>query len=99
MQPIPINGADGMDHILGRKRARSADDGTAGWTAAGAGANFVQLAHDRGPAGAMDGAIHAPTPAQARIGGVNNGVDTDLGDIANYQTEFFPVREINLHDL
>jgi hypothetical protein len=47
----------------------------------------------------MDGAIHSTTPAQSGIRCVHNGVDSDLGDVADHQTEFLPMREINLHDL
>ena len=60
-------------------------------------ADFIQLAHDAGAAGAMDCAIHATAAAQAGIRGVDDGVHADLGDVADHQTEFLSVREIDLH--
>jgi hypothetical protein len=46
----------------------------------------------------MNRAIHTAASTQTRIGGVDDGVDPDFCDVADHQTEFFPVREIDLHD-
>ena len=45
----------------------------------------------------MNGAIHAAPSAQTCIRRIDNGIHTDLGDIAHYQAELLPVRKIDLH--
>jgi phosphoglycolate phosphatase len=95
---ISIDRTDGVNHMLRRKRARRSYDGAPRWATSGGGADFIQLAHDRGPAGSMNGAIHAATAPQSGIRCIDDGVNTNFCDVANDQTEFFPVREINLHD-
>ena len=94
---IVVNRSDRMNHVLRWKRAGRGYNRAAGGTTAGASADFVQLAHDGRPTRAMDGAIYSTAPAQPRIGCIDNGVDADFGDVADDQTEFLPVWEINLH--
>jgi hypothetical protein len=60
---------------------------------------LVEFAPDRGSAGAMNCAIHSTASAQSGIRCIHDGVHPDLSDITDYQTEFLPVREINLHAL
>src|SRR5215472_16679838 len=43
---IPVNWADSMDHMLGGKCAGRGHNSAARWTAAGASAKIIQLAHD-----------------------------------------------------
>src|SRR6202042_2549988 len=84
-------------NVLRRKCAGSGDHCAASWATAGACANFVQLAHDGRAARAMNRSIHSASAPQARVGGVDDRVHRDLGDVADEQAELLSVREIDLH--
>ena len=95
--PVLINRPNGVNHILGRERTGRGNDGAARWTIARGTADLIEFAHDRGSTGTMYGAIHSATSAQSGIRCIDDGVDSDLGDVADDQPEFLPVRKINLH--
>jgi len=99
MAAILVDGADSVNYMQGGKRAGGGHDRAPRRTTSGAGADLIQLAHDPGAACAMNGAIHSTAPAQSGVSCIHDGVDAYLGDVTDHETEFLPVREINLHDL
>ena len=68
----------GVDHIAGRQIEAGRDLGLAGGAAAERGTRVGQF----GPGGAMDGAADPAARRQRLVGGVDDGVDIERGDIA-----------------
>jgi hypothetical protein len=80
------NRSDGVDDVPGGKPVTLSDLGVAGGAAAEAAAFGQQLR----PGGAMDCAIDAAAPEQRFIGGVDNGVNVQGGDVGD--DDFKPCR-------
>jgi hypothetical protein len=97
MASILIDGSHGVEDVLRGQRARRGDHGAASGTAARILADLIQLAHDDGPTGAVDRAIHSATAAQSGVGGVDHGIHPNPGDVADHQAELLAVGEIDLH--
>src|SRR5262245_66192220 len=72
------DGANGVDHMARLEAETGRDLGLARLATAERGASLFKL----GAGGAMDRAIDAATAEQAPIGGVDDGVDVERGDIA-----------------
>jgi len=66
--------ADGVDNVPGFEVASRGYDRLAGGKTALPGDDGLALFQDGGTAGAMNGAIHAATPHQAGIGGIDDGI-------------------------
>jgi phosphoglycolate phosphatase len=96
---VAINRTDCMKYVLGRKGTGRGRDRAAGGTTTGPRADLIQIAHDRRAAHAMNGAVHASAPVQTGIGGIDDGIDADLRDVANHQAELLAVGEIQVHSL
>ena|SRR6266849_3062918 len=75
---------DRMDHMPGRQPIAAGDARLAGRTAADLAAFLQQL----GPGGAVDRAIDAAAAEESGVGGVDDGVDIELGDIGFDDLDF-----------
>jgi hypothetical protein len=73
------DGAHGVDDVLGGEAIAVGQPSLALRTAA----DFQALLQQLRPRGAMDRAIDAPAAAHRLIGGVDDGVDLELGDVAD----------------
>jgi hypothetical protein len=70
---------DSMDHMPRRQPITPGDFGAAGFAAAERAAFCQQLRSRR----AVDGAIDATAAEQRRVGGVDNGIDAQAGDVGD----------------
>ena len=76
-----IDGADGVKDVFCGQSTCAGGNGTAGGTAA----DFATFGHDGWATGAVNGSIDATTTCEARVGGVDDGVGLDFGDITLLQ--------------
>jgi len=74
--------ADSVNHEFRRQISGARDDGSANLALALRGANAVQVFHDLGAAGAMDGAVHSAAALQRRVGRTHDGVGRDARNVA-----------------
>ena len=72
------DGAHGVDHVARRQTEARRDLGLSRLAAAELGARRAELRSG----GAVDGAVDAAAAEQALIGGVDDGVDVERGDVA-----------------
>ncbi|KAI9163809.1 Calcium channel YVC1 [Paramyrothecium foliicola] len=72
------DGADGVDDVLGGQAVAAGDAGLAGGTAAELRALGAQAA----ARGEVDGAVDAAAAEEGAVGGVDDGVDLEGGDVA-----------------
>jgi hypothetical protein len=63
-------------------QAVGGDDSFAGLAAALAGADLLTFFQDSRTAGTMDGSVDTTASKQGSIGGVDDSVDLDFGDVA-----------------
>src|SRR5215469_12103113 len=77
--------SDRMNDVPGRQIAGRGDHGRAGRAAVGI--SLASLFDDRRAAPSMDRAVDAPAAGQMRVGGVNDGVDFLLGNVARLQLD------------
>jgi len=97
VRSIVIDGPNGVENVLRRKRAGSGSHRSAGWATARTPANCIQFAHDGWPSGAMNRPIYSASAAQPCVRGVDDRIHADLGDVADHQAELLSFREIDLH--
>jgi sugar phosphate isomerase/epimerase len=88
MAAVTVDRTHGVEHVLGRQSARSRGHCVTGTAGADRRPYRVQFAHDPGPAGPMNRAIHPTAPSQSRIGGVYHCVHCDLRDVALVKYDF-----------
>ena len=60
------------------------------------GADLVELGHDRRAAGAVDRPVDASAAGESRIGGVDDDVGGEAGDVALFQRQG-AARDLDLH--
>ena len=75
------DGAHGVDDVFGRQVPGRGIDGFARGAAALSFPDEEAFFQDRLAAPPVDGAIDAPAPEQGVIGGVDDGVDGEVGDV------------------
>jgi len=85
MPAVAIHRTDRMKHVLRRQSSRAGSHRAARGATAHARPDAVQLPHDLGAAGAVNGAIHAFSAGQRRVGRVHNGIHGDSRDVAFLQ--------------
>ena len=78
------HGAHRVDHILGGQFVPLGGFGLPGLTAVEDAALGQQLRARR----PVDGPVHAPAPQQRGVGGVDNGVHVQFGDISGDDMQF-----------
>ena len=71
--------ADGVDDMPGRQPVAARDLGGAGRAAAEGLARRKQFR----PGGAMDGTVYTAATQQRRVGGVDDGIDGERGDVGD----------------
>ena len=86
---IAINRAHSMKDEVGGQLSRARGDRASRAAAADAGTNSVELAHNGGAASRMNRPIDAAPAHQFGIGGIDDGVHFDFGDIT--------AQELKLH--
>ena len=71
------DGADGVDDVFCGEAIAFGDFGITGTAAAEAFAFFEEV----GACGAVDGSVHSATPEEAGVGGIDDGVELESGDV------------------
>ena len=79
MSAVMPDRADRVDHVTAREAVSEGEFGVAGRTAA-QGAAFGQKLRAGGP---VDRAVHAATAQKRLIGGVDNGIQAERGDVGD----------------
>ncbi|RCI09025.1 hypothetical protein L249_4974 [Ophiocordyceps polyrhachis-furcata BCC 54312] len=75
---VAVDGADGVNDMFGGQFVASGDPGLAG----GATTDEAALMNEVGAGSAVDGAVDAASAHEGRVGGVDDGVEPELGDVA-----------------
>ncbi len=97
MPAIAINGADGVEDEFRWQLPGAGGDGAAGWAARLAGADLVKFAHHGWTAGAVNRPVDTTSAGQMGIGGVDDGVGGDAGNIAELELEHVSGRKVVPH--
>jgi hypothetical protein len=85
----PIYGTDGMENVLSFQPSGFGDNRFAGLALAHPGPNAIQLSHDAGTSGTMNGAIHPGSAREPRIGRIYDCVGLNERDIALFEHYHF----------
>src|ERR1700733_12727286 len=82
-RPAMPNRTDRVDHIFGRQPKTRRQLGFAGWAALELAAGLQKLRSG----GAMDSAVNSAAAQKRAIGGIDDGVQCQAGDIADEDIE------------